>query len=155
MIKWWKSLNKNKKTFSSRRLNPILGQKCSIMRPLLSITCPQGLQISKKFGHWTSGSGGKKTVKRSEQMKKKKSVKKTVSAVAILHHFWAKKFRSETSSFHYFFNQWEALNWSCDLRANERPQEKSHGKGTSNTQTDTHTHMDMSTTRPTRPRGLS
>ena len=25
--------------------------------------------ISKKFGHWTSGSGGKKTLKRSEQMK--------------------------------------------------------------------------------------
>ena len=34
------------------------------LRPLLSITFPQGFQKSKKFGHWTSGSGGKKTFKR-------------------------------------------------------------------------------------------
>ena len=27
-------------------------------------------------------------------------------------------------------DQWEALNWSCDLRANERPGKKSHWKGT-------------------------
>ena len=31
------------------------------MRPLLSITFPQGFQISKSVGHPTSGSGGKKT----------------------------------------------------------------------------------------------
>ena len=35
------------------------------------------------------------------------------------------------------FNQWEAANWSCDHRANERPWKKSHGKGT-NTQMTTH-----------------
>ena len=34
------------------------------LRPLLSITFPQGFQKSKKFGHWTSGNGGKKTFKR-------------------------------------------------------------------------------------------
>ena len=34
------------------------------MRPLLSITFPQGFRISKNIGHPTSGSGGKKTVKR-------------------------------------------------------------------------------------------
>ena len=40
----------------------------SYLRPLLSITFfSQGFQISKKFGHWTSGSGGKKTSKHSEQ----------------------------------------------------------------------------------------
>ena len=39
----------------------------SYLRPLLSITFFQGFQISKKFGHWTSGSGGKKTGKQSEQ----------------------------------------------------------------------------------------
>ena len=33
------------------------------MRPLLSITFPQGFRISKNIGHPTSGSGGKKTVK--------------------------------------------------------------------------------------------
>jgi hypothetical protein len=38
----------------------------------------------KKFEHWTLGSGGKNTFKRSEQMKK--SVKNFFAA-AILHHF--------------------------------------------------------------------
>ena len=33
------------------------------IRPLLSITFPQGFQKSEKFGHWTSGSGSKKTFK--------------------------------------------------------------------------------------------
>ena len=33
------------------------------MRPLLSITFPQGFQISKNIGHPTLGSGGKKTFK--------------------------------------------------------------------------------------------
>ena len=36
----------------------------SNLRPLLSITFPQGFRISKNIGHPTSGSGGKKTVKR-------------------------------------------------------------------------------------------
>ena len=34
------------------------------MRPLLFITFPQGFRISKNIGRQTSGSGGKKTVKR-------------------------------------------------------------------------------------------
>ena len=38
--------------------------KCSNVRPLLSITFPQGFRISKNIGHPTSGSGNKKTVKR-------------------------------------------------------------------------------------------
>ena len=38
------------------------------MRPLLSITFHQEFRKSKKFGQWTSGSGGKKTVKRSEKV---------------------------------------------------------------------------------------
>ena len=36
--------------------------KYSNLRPLFSITFPQGFQISKFFGHPTSGSGGKKDV---------------------------------------------------------------------------------------------
>ena len=39
-------------------------QKCYNLRPLLSITFPQGFRISKNIGHPTSGSGGKKTFKR-------------------------------------------------------------------------------------------
>ena len=38
------------------------------MRPFLSITFPQGFRKCKKFGHWTLGSGGKKTVKLSEKV---------------------------------------------------------------------------------------
>ena len=34
--------------------------KFSNWRPLLSITFPQGLKKSKKLGHQTSGSGGKR-----------------------------------------------------------------------------------------------
>ena len=43
-------------------------QKFSNMRPLFSITFPQGFQKSKKFGHWTLGSGGKNTAKRNEKV---------------------------------------------------------------------------------------
>ena len=48
--------------------------------------------------------------------------------------------------------QWEAGIWSCDLRANERPKKKLHGKGTNR---QTHKQTDMSTLWPTRPRGPS
>ena len=56
-----------KKLFLPRRFYTIFQQKSSNLRPLLSITFPQGFRISKKFGHWTSGCGSKKTVKHSEQ----------------------------------------------------------------------------------------
>ena len=47
----------------------LMSKSFQILRPILSITFPQGSRKSKKFGHWTSGSGGKKTFKWSEQMK--------------------------------------------------------------------------------------
>ena len=53
-----------------RDLKPIISKS---LRPLLCISFPQGFVKFKKFGHWTSGSGGKKTFKWSEQ--RKKSVK--------------------------------------------------------------------------------
>ena len=46
--------------------------KCSYLRPFLSITFPQGFWISKNIGHPTSGSGGKKTVKKDRKPKKTK-----------------------------------------------------------------------------------
>ena len=46
------------------RFSTIFKQKCSYLRPLLSITFPQGFRICKNIGHPTSGSGGKKTFKR-------------------------------------------------------------------------------------------
>ena len=48
-------------TFFARRFYTLYEQKFYNLRPLLFITFPQGFRISKKFGHWTSGSGGKKT----------------------------------------------------------------------------------------------
>ena len=51
------------KLFFARCFQTIFKRKCSYLRPLLSITFPQGFQISKNIGHPTSGSGGKKTVK--------------------------------------------------------------------------------------------
>ena len=47
------------KLFFARRFQTTSKQKCSNVRPLLSITFPQGKSI--KFGHWTSRSEGKKT----------------------------------------------------------------------------------------------
>ena len=54
--------------------------------------CPRIL-IVWKFRHSTLGSGGKKTFKQSEQMKKKDSF-----ASAIFHPLWEKVFKSETTS---------------------------------------------------------
>ena len=50
--------------FFARRFQTTSKQKCSNVRPLLSITFPQEFRISKNIGHPTLGSGGKKTVKR-------------------------------------------------------------------------------------------
>ena len=58
-----KAKSAKKQTFFTRRFWTASQQKCSIMRPLLSSTFPQGFQISKNFGHSTSGSGGKIGIK--------------------------------------------------------------------------------------------
>ena len=65
-------IKKSKKnTFFAGQFYTFYEQKFSNLRPLLSITFPQGFRESKKFGHWTLGSGGKKRFKRSEQMREK------------------------------------------------------------------------------------
>ena len=57
-------VNKTKKIcknlFWLRQFYTLYQQKISNLRPHLSITFPQRLQIFKKFGHWTLGSGGNK-----------------------------------------------------------------------------------------------
>ena len=65
-------LGKKEKTFFARRFQTTSKQKCSNVRPLLSITFPQGFRISKNIGHPTSGSGGTKTVKKDGKPKKTK-----------------------------------------------------------------------------------
>ena len=75
-IKVWANTKKlvpppwGKCSFFALQFYTLYEQQCSNLRPLLSITFPQGFWKSKKFGHWTSGNGGEKTFKRSEQMKK-------------------------------------------------------------------------------------
>ena len=69
--------NFRKKICSPRRFDTLYEQKFSNLRPLLSITFPQGFRISKKLGHWTSGSGGKKTGKQSEQSVTNRKTHKT------------------------------------------------------------------------------
>ena len=61
------------------RLRTTSKQKCSNVRPLLSINFPQGFQISKNIGHQTLGSGGKKMFQRylkSEQMDRRTDLRK-------------------------------------------------------------------------------
>ena len=55
----------HKKNFSATAILHPLWEKKFYLRPLLSITFPQGFGKYKKFGDWTLGSGGIKTVKRS------------------------------------------------------------------------------------------
>ena len=61
-----------KKLFFALRFQTTSKQKCSNVRPLLSITFPQGFRISKNIGHPTLGGGGKKTVKKEQKPKKTK-----------------------------------------------------------------------------------
>ena len=91
---------RRKKLFFARQFQTTSKQKCSNVRPLLSITFPQGFCISKNIGHPTSGTGSKKTVKRYLKSEKKK--KKNFFCAAILDNFQTKMFISETTSFHYF-----------------------------------------------------
>ena len=54
--------------FFAWRFYTLYEQKLSKLKPLCSITFPQGFRKSKKFGHWTLGNGGKQTVKLSEKV---------------------------------------------------------------------------------------
>ena len=61
------------KLFLPRRFYTLYEQKFSNLRPILSITFPQGFRKFKMFGHLTLGSGGKKTVKGSEEHRYQKN----------------------------------------------------------------------------------
>ena len=71
-MKWGQMKKKKpvKKLFLPRQFYTLYEQKFLNLRPLQPITFPHGFRKSKKFGHWTLGSGGKKTFKQSEQMPK-------------------------------------------------------------------------------------
>ena len=92
------------------------------MRPLLSITFPQGFpKLKKKFGHLTVGSGGKKRLNgTSQDWTHKKKV--------ILHSFSVKVFKSETTSFHYFSPSILKIKqvWTLDFRKHGKKMFKRH-----------------------------
>ena len=93
-----------KKLLFARRFQTTSKQKCSNVRPFLSITFPKGFRISKNIGHPTSGSGGKKTVKKDRKPKKtEKSKEKNFFLRGDFRQLKKKKMSiSETTSFHYF-----------------------------------------------------
>ena len=63
--------NSSKKNFFfAWQFYTLYKQNFSNLRPLLSITFPEGFQKSKAFRHWTLRNRGKRTFKRSEQVKK-------------------------------------------------------------------------------------
>ena len=98
-----KTEKSEEKNFFARQFQTIFKQKCSYLRPLLSITFSQGFRIAKNSGYPTLGSGGKKTVKKDQKSKETEKVKKkTFFLTAILDNFQTKMFISETTSFHYF-----------------------------------------------------
>ena len=68
MFKWSEKMRKIHDLFLPLRFYTLYEQTFSNLWPSLSITFPQGFWISKKFGHWILGNGGKKTVKRSEKV---------------------------------------------------------------------------------------
>ena len=65
--------NLPKKTIFEQQIYTPYKQKFSNLRPFLYATFPQGFQKSKKFGHWTLGSGAKKTVKWSGKLRYQKN----------------------------------------------------------------------------------
>ena len=85
-------------------------QKFSNLRQLLSLTFPQEFQKSKKFGHWNSKSGGKKTVIKVNITNTKKILlsmakfaqKQTFFARRFYTLLLVKVFKSEITSCHYF-----------------------------------------------------
>ena len=87
-------IEKKTRFFLRRNFTPFMSKSCQIWDHFFSLLFPKGFKNLKKFWHWTLGSGGRKTFKRSDQMQKK-SIKKTFFAATILHPLLAQVFKSE------------------------------------------------------------
>ena len=85
--------NSPKQNFFGRRFYTLYKQKFSKLRPILSLTFPQGFWKSKKFGHWTLRSGDRKTFKWSEQMNKNLKKKKKKKIRGYFTPFMSKSFK--------------------------------------------------------------
>ena len=104
--------NLPKNNFFLRQFYTLYKQKFSN----LSNTFPQGFQKSNKFGHWTLGSGGKKTFNCSEQMQK--NLLKRFFCRSNLDCFWTRNFKSETTSVYYFSPRIQNISkvWTLEFR---------------------------------------
>ena len=110
---------------------------------------PQGFGKPKNIGHWTSGSGGKKTFEEYGM----KKIWKTLFFPEILHRLWLKNFKSEIIFFHYFpqrilkikkFGHWTLGSGGKKINGVRKPD------GQTNKQTNT--HMDILTYRKNWPK---
>ena len=135
------------------RFYPFMSKSIQIWDHFVSLVSPEESKNSKKFGHCTWGNWGKKTSKRSEQMKKKKSVNNFFCR-GDFRPFWAKRLKSETTSFHYFCPRIPNLIFFGHLTLG------SGGKKTfkrylksKQTKRQTDTRTEISTYRKHRPRG--
>ena len=82
-----------------RRFNTLYKQKFSNLRQFFPLLFPKDSENLKSLdiGPWEVG-----TKRRLTRAKKLKKIRNFVFAAAILHPLWAKVFKAETTSFHYF-----------------------------------------------------
>ena len=150
---------REKKTFFCAAILDNFKQKCSYLRPLLSITFPQGFQISKNIGHPTSGSGGKKTVKRYLKSEKSEENKNfflrgnfrqfSNKNVHIWEHFFPLLFPKDSESLRILDSRLREVG--AKRRLNGTSKVNTHTHGQTDGRTDRQT--DISTYRKHRPRG--
>ena len=79
-----------KKLFLPRLFETIFEQKCSHLKPLLSITFPQGCRISKNVVHPTLGKGDKKRLKWYVKIKPIKKIPKKILSPQYFRPFLSK-----------------------------------------------------------------
>ena len=140
-----------------------LWAKFSNLRPVLSITFPQEFRKSKKFGHWTPKSGGKKTVKRSEKHRYQKILLSKAKFAQQLFFFWAAilhpllvKFSNLRPVLSITFPQGFQISKIFGHPTSENGGKKTfkrYLKSDEYTDRQTDTQMDKSTFRKHRPRG--
>ena len=108
-------------------------QKCSYLRPLLSIIFPQGFRISKNIGHPTLESGGKKTVKRYLKSEKKWRKKLFLGGnirqfsnqnVHIWDHFFPLLFPKDSESLKILYIRLREVGAKRPLKKTEKSEEK-------------------------------
>ena len=130
----------------------IFRQKCLYLRPLLSITFPQGFRISKNIGHPTLGNEGEKTLKKDRKPKKtEKSEEKNFFLRGDFRQFSNKNVHIWDHFFPIFFPQGFRISKNIGHPTSGSGGKKTVKRYLKSEQTDR--RMDKSTYRKHRPRG--